>query len=149
MTQYILFLGVPARIPSTQLRVNIERPTVSSGIEISVPHVFDTSSTFYSSSRDDELPQTPIPSSTNVSNSLASSDTVLNLKDSSFTALRVTIIIGCSLLILNLCIFAGVYYQRNENRMDSMLREVSSKVRILRKIFTENDSIFLFYESHT
>lgn len=83
-----------------------------------------------------------------MSSSLASSDTVLNLKDNSYTALRVTVVIGCSLLILNLCIFAGVYYQRNENRMDSMLREVSSKVRILSKIFTEKDSLFLFYEFH-
>ncbi|CAH2069135.1 unnamed protein product, partial [Iphiclides podalirius] len=33
------------------------------------------------------------------------------------TALSVTIAIGCSLLILNVLIFAGVYYQRDKSRM--------------------------------
>lgn len=32
------------------------------------------------------------------------------------TALSVTIAIGCSLLILNVLIFAGVYYQRDKNQ---------------------------------
>lgn len=32
------------------------------------------------------------------------------------TALSVTIAIGCSLLILNVLIFAGVYYQRDKTR---------------------------------
>ena len=34
------------------------------------------------------------------------------------TALSVTITIGCSLLILNVLIFAGVYYQRDKHRME-------------------------------
>ncbi|XP_022919101.2 neuroligin-4, Y-linked isoform X1 [Onthophagus taurus] len=34
------------------------------------------------------------------------------------TALSVTIAIGCSLLILNVLIFAGVYYQRDKSRMN-------------------------------
>ncbi|XP_034947404.1 neuroligin-4, X-linked-like isoform X2 [Chelonus insularis] len=34
------------------------------------------------------------------------------------TALSVTIAIGCSLLILNVLIFAGVYYQRDKNRLE-------------------------------
>lgn len=34
------------------------------------------------------------------------------------TALSVTIVIGCSLLILNVLIFAGVYYQRDKTRMN-------------------------------
>lgn len=34
------------------------------------------------------------------------------------TALSVTIAIGCSLLILNVLIFAGVYYQRDKQRME-------------------------------
>ena len=34
------------------------------------------------------------------------------------TALSVTIAIGCSLLILNVLIFAGVYYQRDKTRME-------------------------------
>lgn len=33
------------------------------------------------------------------------------------TALSVTIAIGCSLLIVNVLIFAGVYYQRDKNRL--------------------------------
>lgn len=35
------------------------------------------------------------------------------------TALSVTIAIGCSLLILNVLIFAGVYYQRDKSRMEA------------------------------
>lgn len=34
------------------------------------------------------------------------------------TALSVTIAIGCSLLILNVLIFAGVYYQRDKSRLN-------------------------------
>lgn len=34
------------------------------------------------------------------------------------TALSVTIAIGCSLLILNVLIFAGVYYQRDKTRLE-------------------------------
>lgn len=34
------------------------------------------------------------------------------------TALSVTIVIGCSLLILNVLIFAGVYYQRDKTRLN-------------------------------
>lgn len=34
------------------------------------------------------------------------------------TALSVTIAIGCSLLIVNVLIFAGVYYQRDKNRLN-------------------------------
>lgn len=36
------------------------------------------------------------------------------------TALSVTIAIGCSLLILNVLIFAGVYYQRDKHRTECM-----------------------------
>ncbi|KAG8233577.1 hypothetical protein J437_LFUL000988 [Ladona fulva] len=35
------------------------------------------------------------------------------------TALSVTIAIGCSLLILNVLIFAGVYYQRDKHRLEA------------------------------
>lgn len=34
------------------------------------------------------------------------------------TALNVTIAIGCSLLVLNILIFAGVYYQRDKTRLE-------------------------------
>ncbi|XP_025831626.1 neuroligin-1 [Agrilus planipennis] len=39
------------------------------------------------------------------------------------TALSVTIAIGCSLLILNVLIFAGVYYQRDKSRMSEGARQ--------------------------
>ena len=37
------------------------------------------------------------------------------------TALSVTIAIGCSLLILNVLVFAGVFYQRDKNRLEAKL----------------------------
>lgn len=52
----------------------------------------------------------------------ASSDTLASLEAAGYaaysTALSVTIAIGCSLLILNVLIFAGVYYQRDKTRME-------------------------------
>jgi len=51
-----------------------------------------------------------------------SSDTLANLEAAGYaaynTALSVTIAIGCSLLILNVLIFAGVYYQRDKTRLE-------------------------------
>ncbi|XP_054713354.1 neuroligin-3-like [Uloborus diversus] len=41
------------------------------------------------------------------------------------TALSVTIAVGCSLLILNVLIFAGVYYQRDRNRMELALQKAN------------------------
>ncbi|XP_044731238.1 neuroligin-4, X-linked-like, partial [Chrysoperla carnea] len=52
----------------------------------------------------------------------SSSDTFASLEAAGFaaysTALSVTIAIGCSLLILNVLIFAGVYYQRDKTRLE-------------------------------
>ncbi|KAL1140297.1 hypothetical protein AAG570_000229 [Ranatra chinensis] len=59
-------------------------------------------------------------------------DTLASLEAAGYaaysTALSVTIAIGCSLLILNILIFAGVYYQRDKSRMDvkGMQQRVSS-----------------------
>jgi len=50
----------------------------------------------------------------NVNNTTSNSVIVQNGNYS--TALSVTIAIGCSLLILNMLIFAGVYYQLDKNR---------------------------------
>ncbi|CAH1110292.1 unnamed protein product [Psylliodes chrysocephalus] len=51
-----------------------------------------------------------------------STDTLASLEAAGYaaysTALSVTIAIGCSLLILNVLIFAGVYYQRDKTRME-------------------------------
>lgn len=44
------------------------------------------------------------------------------------TALSVTIAVGCSLLILNVLIFAGVYYQRDKNRLEAKLQKRNYKV---------------------
>lgn len=55
-------------------------------------------------------------------NQNASTDTLASLEAAGYaaysTALSVTIAIGCSLLILNVLIFAGVYYQRDKTRME-------------------------------
>lgn len=42
------------------------------------------------------------------------------------TALSVTIAVGCSLLILNVLIFAGVYYQRDKNRVQAKVNDRTS-----------------------
>ncbi|XP_075235480.1 neuroligin-4, Y-linked-like [Lycorma delicatula] len=50
------------------------------------------------------------------------SDTLASLEAAGYaaysTALSVTIAIGCSLLVLNILIFAGVYYQRDKTRLE-------------------------------
>nr|XP_022919065.1 neuroligin-4, Y-linked-like [Onthophagus taurus]XP_022919066.1 neuroligin-4, Y-linked-like [Onthophagus taurus] len=55
-------------------------------------------------------------------NQNTSTDTLASLEAAGYaaysTALSVTIAIGCSLLILNVLIFAGVYYQRDKTRME-------------------------------
>ncbi|XP_055695140.1 neuroligin-4, Y-linked-like isoform X1 [Lutzomyia longipalpis] len=52
----------------------------------------------------------------------ATTDTLNSLEAAGYaaysTALSVTIAIGCSLLILNVLIFAGVYYQRDKTRLE-------------------------------
>jgi hypothetical protein len=52
----------------------------------------------------------------------ATSDTLAGYESGGYaaysTALSVTIAIGCSLLILNVLIFAGVYYQRDKTRLE-------------------------------
>ncbi|XP_023246306.1 neuroligin-4, Y-linked-like [Copidosoma floridanum] len=62
--------------------------------------------------------------STNIQNiHNASTDTLASLDAAGYaaysTALSVTIAIGCSLLILNVLIFAGVYYQRDKTRLEA------------------------------
>ncbi|EEC17876.1 conserved hypothetical protein, partial [Ixodes scapularis] len=61
----------------------------------------------------------------------------LNLSDSMMvllqyggysTALSVTIAVGCSLLILNVLIFAGVYYQRDKTKLEAKLHKRNYKV---------------------
>lgn len=60
------------------------------------------------------------PTATNIANS--TSDTLAGYEAAGYaaysTALSVTIAIGCSLLILNVLIFAGVYYQRDKTRLE-------------------------------
>lgn len=57
---------------------------------------------------------------TNIANS--TQDTLAGYEAAGYaaysTALSVTIAIGCSLLILNVLIFAGVYYQRDKTRLE-------------------------------
>ncbi|XP_066143769.1 neuroligin-4, X-linked-like [Euwallacea fornicatus] len=61
-------------------------------------------------------PQVIYQGQTNQTDSLASLEAAGYAAYS--TALSVTIAIGCSLLILNVLIFAGVYYQRDKTRME-------------------------------
>lgn len=48
------------------------------------------------------------------------------------TALGVTIAIGCSLLVLNVLIFAGVYYQRDRTRLEikSLQRQHQGSIKV-------------------
>ncbi|XP_063372764.1 neuroligin-4, Y-linked-like [Cydia amplana] len=63
---------------------------------------------------------TLLPNSRDVQTLNATENTLANLEAAGYaaysTALSVTIAIGCSLLILNVLIFAGVYYQRDKSR---------------------------------
>jgi len=55
------------------------------------------------------------------------------------TALSVTIAIGCSLLILNVLVFAGVFYQRDKNRLEAKL--IRKNYQVLYKLFLYSLSI--------
>ena len=44
------------------------------------------------------------------------------------TALSLTIAIGCSLLILNVLVFAGIFYQKDRNRLETKLMRKKSQV---------------------
>lgn len=43
------------------------------------------------------------------------------------TALSLTIAIGCSLLILNVLVFAGIFYQKDRNRLETKLKKQVKK----------------------
>ncbi|XP_023233121.1 neuroligin-4, Y-linked-like [Centruroides sculpturatus] len=58
----------------------------------------------------------------------AESVVVYSENSSYSTALSVTIAVGCSLLILNVLIFAGVFYQRDKTRMDTKLHTMNYEV---------------------
>lgn len=45
------------------------------------------------------------------------------------TALSLTIAIGCSLLILNVLVFAGIFYQKDRNRLETKLMRKKNQVR--------------------
>lgn len=66
---------------------------------------------------------TLLPNGRDLSPTNTSDNTLANLEAAGYaaysTALSVTIAIGCSLLILNVLIFAGVYYQRDKSRSRS------------------------------
>ncbi|XP_022240829.1 neuroligin-4, X-linked-like isoform X1 [Limulus polyphemus] len=53
------------------------------------------------------------------------------------TALSVTIAVGCSLLILNVLIFTGMFYQKDKNRLEAKLQKNNHKM----KIAQENDNV--------
>ncbi|XP_054709180.1 neuroligin-2-like [Uloborus diversus] len=125
-------IGIAAHAPTSKPRINLHIPTLNSDVKVSISQTPETTTPFHSSLGEHpwaEVPPTPLPSSPNVSGSMASSDSIVVPKDGYLTALRVTIIVGCSLLILNVCIFIAVYYQRSENRAELAMREDSLKNR--------------------
>lgn len=81
-----------------------------------------TSTTSLSNSQDKHA---TITSSTNLTDSLS----VMMQQGAYSTALSVTIAIGCSLLVLNVLIFAGVYYQRDKNKLDTNMWKRNYQVR--------------------
>ena len=68
------------------------------------------------------------------SNQNTSTDTLASLEAAGYaaysTALSVTIAIGCSLLILNVLIFEGFYYQRDKTRMEVIVRRLRPTKKI-------------------
>lgn len=59
------------------------------------------------------------------------------------TALSVTIAIGCSLLILNILIFAGVYYQRDKHRAECLQkREYQVSIFLFIHIYSQQYIIY-------
>ncbi|XP_067118597.1 neuroligin-4, X-linked-like isoform X1 [Centruroides vittatus] len=81
-----------------------------------------TSTTSLSNNQDKHA---TITSSTNLTDSLS----VMMQQGAYSTALSVTIAIGCSLLVLNVLIFAGVYYQRDKNKLDTNMWKRNYQVR--------------------
>ena len=48
------------------------------------------------------------------------------------TALSLTIAIGCSLLILNVLVFAGIFYQKDRNRLETkLMRKKQASIPLL------------------
>lgn len=60
------------------------------------------------------------------------------------TALGVTIAVGCSLLILNVLIFAGVYYQRDKGRATDKGKKRPFEVSLAGAAFKEKKSSAVF-----
>lgn len=61
------------------------------------------------------------------------------------TALVVTIAVGCSLLVLNVIIFAGIYYQKEKDNLEKKLQKTYYEVNIfLYKCFFFRFTIFVF-----
>ncbi|XP_073948977.1 neuroligin-4, Y-linked-like isoform X2 [Choristoneura fumiferana] len=74
---------------------------------------------------------TLLPNGRDVQTLNTTENTLANLEAAGYaaysTALSVTIAIGCSLLILNVLIFAGVYYQRDKSRSRSKQQRFNEK----------------------
>ena len=79
----------------------------------------------------------------NVNNTTTTSVIVQNENYS--TALSVTIGIGCSLLILNMLIFAGVYYQLDKNRNIAQNNNQKSKTEESVSVSQHRPSLTVFF----
>ncbi|XP_054157233.1 neuroligin-4, X-linked-like [Oppia nitens] len=111
-------------------------PTVSQNIVISATTelIHHLSSTVLSSSEVLELTTTSNNNNNDINNPTAyqsknvnntTTTSVIVQSENYSTALSVTIGIGCSLLILNMLIFAGVYYQLDKNRNSPSKENIS------------------------
>ncbi|KAG8198343.1 hypothetical protein JTE90_021591 [Oedothorax gibbosus] len=128
-------IGMPPRAPTPRTRSNYPLPTIGSGSKVSEARTPEKTTAIPDSPLN-VIDESSSVLTVNVSGSMASSDNTSEQQDQYLTALRVTIIVGCSLLVLNLCIFAAVYRQRNENRREpppaaiAALREEENKNRV-------------------
>ncbi|CAL1270996.1 unnamed protein product [Larinioides sclopetarius] len=105
-----------------------------SGPQQALPTVNTVSSknaTLATSTSTTEAPQRPpkkLPGATAETSANFNETRSVYIQESSYsTALSVTIAVGTSLLVLNILIFAGVYYQRDKNRMEMKLQKRNYK----------------------
>ena len=143
--------------PSVQIQKQLKPQQATQSSDILLPHLKQSSKTSSNSiKQNDDIYKETISisgvsvvqnSPNNKTNSPASmtrnknqnysntnqGDSYINQSDSYTTALSVTIAIGCSLLVLNMLIFAGVYYQleRAKKRENSSERLTVDKPNTL------------------
>lgn len=84
----------------------------------------------------DNMTPYPLEGSSNHGHSNSSAPAGITMSSSS-VPLSITIAVGCSLLFLNILIFAGIYYQRERIKKIRKQREDPDDIRLTRKIERE------------